>query len=67
MNTKDVEAVKTASGRVLKLRVRNVGQSYGCVGQVVAGNGRVIAETEPCPLGFTEAALNKARALAEVL
>ena len=67
MSIKDVEAVKTASGRTLKLRVRTVGQSFGCVGQVVARNGRVVAESETCPFGFTEDALDKARALAEVL
>ena len=67
MNTKDNSLVTSNSGRVLKLRVVNVGQSFGCVGQVVARNGRVVAESETCPHGLTEVALNKARALAEVL
>ena len=67
MNTKDVKLVTSQSGRILKLRVRSVGQSFGCVGQVVARNGRVVAESETCPFGFTKDALDKARALAEVL
>jgi hypothetical protein len=55
----------TADGRTVTLRTRNVGESFGIVGQVVAGNGRVLAETETKPYGFTASALDAARTLAE--
>jgi len=63
MNTKDVEVMTTASGRTVKIRVKNVGEAFGCIGQVIGENGRVIAETEAVPFGFTGAAIDGARLL----
>ena len=55
----------TGSGQAVTIRVRSVGQSFGCVGEVVARNGRVLATTALKPYGFTQAAHDAAVALAE--
>jgi len=67
MSIKDTSLVTSASGRVLKIRVVSSGQGFASVGQVIARNGVIIAESEPCPCDMTTAALAKARALAEAL
>jgi hypothetical protein len=46
------------------LRTRTVGQCFGTVGQVVARNGRVLAEGEVRPYGFAAAALGDVERIA---
>lgn len=55
---------RTADHRIVTIRTRTVGQSFGTIGQVVARNGRVLAETDTKPYGFHEAAEQAARDLA---
>lgn len=50
--------------KTVRIRVRGVGQSFGCVGQLVARNGRVIEETDMKPHGMTAAARDAALAIA---
>jgi len=64
---KKLETITGKSGVTYRLRAVNSGQSYVYIGQVLALNGRIVAETEPCPHGFASAALAKAKALAETL
>ena len=54
----------TKSGRVVTVRSRKVGVNFGLVGQVVARNGRVLAETEVFPLGCEHIAVDRAVELA---
>ena len=54
----------TKSGKIVLIRVRNVGINFGCVGQIVARNGRVIAESQTRPRGATALAEADALALA---
>lgn len=58
--------MKTSSHRpvIVTLRTRTVGQNFGTCGQIVARNGRVLAESDTYPLGFTAAALAEVRDLA---
>jgi hypothetical protein len=55
----------TKSGKTVRIRVRPVGQAFGCCGEVVARNGRVLASTDVLPLGFTAAAIDAAMRLAK--
>jgi len=48
----------------IRIRCRTVGQNFGTVGQIVARNGRVVAETRTFPYGFTGPATDAARSLA---
>jgi hypothetical protein len=41
--------ITTKSGKVATIRVRNVGVNFGCVGQIVARNGRVLGESQTRP------------------
>lgn len=57
--------VRTKSGKIVRVRVRKTGVNFGLVGQLVAGNGRVLATTDAVyPLGCTVAAHEGALALA---
>lgn len=57
--------VRTKSGKIVRVRVRKTGVNFGLVGQLVAGNGRVIATTDAVyPLGCAVAAHEGALALA---
>ena len=53
--------IETKSGRILRVRAVPVGIRFGCAGQVVAANGRVIHETETYPSEAREAAEAAAR------
>lgn len=56
---------RTADGRTVRLRTVTVGQAFGTICQVVARNGRVVAETNPPrPHGAIEAALADGRDMA---
>lgn len=61
------DTIATPSGRKLRLRTRTVDQCFAMIGQVVARNGRVVAETDVVPYGFYDSALRQARELAEKL
>lgn len=50
--------------KTVKIRVARVGQSFGCCGQVVARNGRVLAEGPTRPRGGEVQAEEDARELA---
>lgn len=50
--------------KIVGVRVRTVGLSFGCVGQLVSGNNRVLAECDVRPHGCTAAASADAIALA---
>lgn len=45
--------ITTKSGKIATIRVRSVGVNFGCVGQVVARNGRVLGESQTRPRGAT--------------
>lgn len=49
---------------VVTLRTRTVGQCFGTVGQIVARNGRVLAEGDVRPYGFAAAALGDVERIA---
>lgn len=49
---------------IVTLRTRTVGQSFGTCGQIVARNGRVLAEGKDRPYGFTAAALTDVEEIA---
>ena len=51
--------------RRVRIRVRQVGQSFGCVGEIVALNGRTIDETPVYPLGFDANARRRAMQVAD--
>lgn len=58
----------TKSGKTVTIRSRKVGVNFGVVGQVVARNGRVLAETDDVfPLGCEQTAVDRATALASRL
>lgn len=56
--------IVAGNGKTVGVRVRSVGQRFGCVGEVVARNGRVIATTDTKPHGFTAVAYASAVELA---
>lgn len=65
MNTKvGTTKIVTGNGKTVGVRVRPIGQGFGCIGEVVAGNGRVIATTDTKPHGFTSVAYASAVELA---
>ena len=66
-NQNQTEQITAPSGRIYRVRVVPVGINFGCIGQVLARNGRVVAETGCYPCGTTSAALAMARALAKTL
>lgn len=49
------------------IRTRNVGQAFGCEGQIVARNGRVVATTRTYPYGQHSNAYEAAASLAAKL
>lgn len=51
--------------KVVRIRVRNVGQSFGCCAALVARNGRVLGETRVRPHGMRHVAHADALELAE--
>jgi hypothetical protein len=57
----------TNKSRRVTIRTRTVGQSFGCEGQLVTRNGRVIASTDTYPLGMTNRAYEAAESLAAKL
>ena len=57
--------MQTSDGRTVTIRVRPVGQAFGCCGEVVSRNGRVLATTDTMPYGFTQSAIDAAVELAE--
>lgn len=59
------EAKSKHTGKTYRIRTRNVGQSFGCIGEVVARNGRVVASGPTRPHGMDHAAMDDARRLAE--
>mgnify|MGYP001186254728 CR=1 FL=1 len=59
--------ITTKSGKVVIVRVRNVGVNFGCEGQLVSRNGRVLASGQTRPRGATTLAEADASRLAETL
>ncbi len=56
--------METRGGQTVTIRVREVGQAFGVVGEVVSRNGRVLATTNTYPYGFTSKAHDAAVKLA---
>jgi hypothetical protein len=54
----------TRTTKPVTIRTRTVGQSFGCEGQIVASNGRVLATTRVFPHGFDSNAYQAAESLA---
>jgi len=59
--------ITTKSGKVVIVRVRNAGVNFGCEGQLVSRNGRVLASGQTRPRGATTLAEADAIRLAETL
>lgn len=59
--------IPVATTRTAALRVRPVGQAFGCVGQVIGECGAVVAETAVCAYGHDGAARTLAFELAAKL
>jgi hypothetical protein len=61
-----MQTIKTKSGKTVTVRARRAGANFGVFGQIVARNGRVIAETDDVfPLGCEHIAIERAIKLAE--
>jgi hypothetical protein len=59
---------KTPAGRVVILETFSVGRHFGTDCRIRSRNGRLLATLpSPCPYGFEEAAIDRARAVADDL
>lgn len=65
--SKALETITTPTGRVLRVRTRTVGCRFATIGQLVARNGRVVAETRQLPYGFDAVAKQAAIQIAKAL